>query len=191
MTLLPPRRFGALVLFASFVAGCSSVEGSVGIEPVTYDTSYSGPKGTLEVGSFSNSSSYLRGIFTGGPDRLGNQGRSILETHLARTNRFYLVSENSGLVITGQVMECGPGADGGAACEVRLNVVEAETSRVLYSVLGNGTHQLTDQEASAFRSTSGYDETVTSRILDQALGEAVGRLVAGLESGAWSPAADE
>ena len=33
----------------------------------------------------------MRGIFNDGQDRLGDQARTILKTHLQQTNRFYLL----------------------------------------------------------------------------------------------------
>jgi len=203
MTLLPTGRFGALVLFAFAAAGCNTVEGSLAIETPAYDTSYSGPKLALAVGRFSNSSSYLRGNFTGGPDRLGNQGRAILETHLARTNRFALDepgaavtdagiadTKTTHMMITGQMTALGPGAAESAIGEVRLNVVDTRTSRVLYSVRGEGAHELSEDEAARFRGTSAYDGMVVGQVLDRALGVAVGELVSGLERGEWGLESD-
>jgi curli biogenesis system outer membrane secretion channel CsgG len=54
-------------------------------------TAYSGERYTLVVGKFENRSTYLRGIFSDGVDRLGSQSKTILKTHLQETNRFVVV----------------------------------------------------------------------------------------------------
>ena len=106
-----------------------------------------------------------------------------------------------GLVVTGQVSELGPErpASTGATestesqthdtvrASVTLNVVDLATSRVVYSVGGEGQQALTADESATFRSSAGLDEAVTARVLDLALGEAVGHLVEGLERGDWLP----
>jgi curli biogenesis system outer membrane secretion channel CsgG len=35
-----------------------------------------------------NNSDYMRGLFTAGSDKLGNQANTILKTHLQQSNRF-------------------------------------------------------------------------------------------------------
>lgn len=54
-------------------------------------TPYSDERYTLVVGKFHNRSTYLRGIFSDGVDRLGSQSKTILKTHLQETNRFVVV----------------------------------------------------------------------------------------------------
>jgi len=61
----------------------------------TYGTSYTGPRSTLAVGRFANNSPYMRGIFSEGGDRLGDQAKTILKTHLSQTNRFDLVDRSN------------------------------------------------------------------------------------------------
>lgn len=58
-------------------------------------TVYSGPKSTLMVGKFDNRSSYLRGLFSDGVDRLGGQAKGILITHLQQTGRFNVVDRDN------------------------------------------------------------------------------------------------
>ncbi|MCH3728804.1 CsgG/HfaB family protein, partial [Campylobacter coli] len=47
-----------------------------------------GPRSPIAVGKFDNRSSYMNGIFSDGVDRLGNQSKTILITHLQQTGRF-------------------------------------------------------------------------------------------------------
>jgi curli biogenesis system outer membrane secretion channel CsgG len=61
----------------------------------SYGTAYSGPKYALSIGKFNNASPYMRGIFSEGPDQLGNQAKTILKTHLSQTGRFNLVDRDN------------------------------------------------------------------------------------------------
>ncbi len=66
----------ALVTLAALLtlAGCATSESSRVIEAQTvrtYNTSYSGPRYALVIGNFQNRSSYQRGLFSDGTDRLG------------------------------------------------------------------------------------------------------------------------
>lgn len=78
--------------------GCSTTEThrEVASEKVqSYGTSYSGKKHTLVVGKFENRSNYLQGLFSSNTDRLGNQAKTILKTHLQQTNRFKVVDREN------------------------------------------------------------------------------------------------
>ena len=80
------------------LAGCAATETSQALETrkvSSYNTNYSGPRYTLVVGAFQNRSSYQRGIFSDGTDRLGSQAKTILKSHLQQTNRFELVDRDS------------------------------------------------------------------------------------------------
>lgn len=56
---------------------------------------YSGPRAPIAVGKFDNRSSYMRGIFSDGVDRLGGQAKTILITHLQQTNRFNVLDRDN------------------------------------------------------------------------------------------------
>jgi len=90
--MLPLRPL--LVVFAgTLLFGCAT-ETHRAVTPTRTDaagTSYSGDRYTLVVGKFHNRSTYLRGIFSDGVDRLGSQSKTILKTHLQETNRFVVV----------------------------------------------------------------------------------------------------
>ena len=49
----------------------------------------------IAVGKFDNRSSYMRGIFSDGVDRLGGQAKTILITHLQQTNRFNVLDRDN------------------------------------------------------------------------------------------------
>lgn len=50
---------------------------------------------SIIVGNFQNRSNYLRGLFSSNTDRLGNQAKTILHTHLQQSNRFKLLDRQS------------------------------------------------------------------------------------------------
>jgi curli biogenesis system outer membrane secretion channel CsgG len=56
---------------------------------------YNGPKSSLAVGKFDNRSSYLRGLFSDGVDRLGGQAKTILIGHLQQTGRFSVMDRDN------------------------------------------------------------------------------------------------
>jgi len=85
------------VAVAGLLAGCAT-ESHKTLQPqqvASAGTVYHGPKSTLTVGKFDNRSSYLRGLFSDGVDRLGGQGKSILITHLQQTGRFIVVDRDN------------------------------------------------------------------------------------------------
>ncbi len=49
----------------------------------------------MAVGKFDNRSSFMRGIFSDGVDRLGGQAKTILITHLQQTGRFSVVDREN------------------------------------------------------------------------------------------------
>lgn len=56
---------------------------------------YQGAKSPIAVGQFDNRSSYMNGIFSDGIDRLGNQSKTILITHLQQTGRFNVMDRSN------------------------------------------------------------------------------------------------
>jgi len=62
-----------------------------------------------------------------------------------------------------------------------------KTSEVLYSVQGAGEYALGNREVLGTGGTSGYDATLNGKVLNFSITDAVNKLVAGLESGQWSP----
>ena len=91
---------GKITLFVTLiflVSGCATqTQRKVEIVPVeTNKTVYSGPKSTLVLGEFNNRSNYMQGLFSSNIDKLGNQGKTILKTHLQQTNRFKVVDRDN------------------------------------------------------------------------------------------------
>ena len=75
-----------------------------------------------------------------------------------------------------------------AYAKVSLNVVNVQTSEVVYSSQGAGEYSLCNREIIGFGGTASYDSTLNGKVLDLAIREAVNNLVNGIESGAWRPA---
>ena len=81
----------ALAALALGPAGCA-MESHQTLQPpqvTSAGTAYQSPKSTLVVGKFDNRSSYLRGLFSDGVDRLGGQAKGILVTHLQQTGALH------------------------------------------------------------------------------------------------------
>jgi curli biogenesis system outer membrane secretion channel CsgG len=72
-----------------------------------------------------------------------------------------------------------------AYSKVGLNVVNAETSEVVFSVQGAGEYALSNREVVGFGSTASYDSTLNGKVLDLAIREAVNRLIEGIDKGDW------
>jgi curli biogenesis system outer membrane secretion channel CsgG len=79
----------------------------------------------------------------------------------------------------------GRGHNQMAYSKVSINVVDARTSQVVHSVQGAGEYALSDREVVGFGSTSGYDSTLNGKVLNLAITDAVNKLVASVEAGAW------
>lgn len=105
-------------------------------------------------------------------------------------------------VITGDVTEFGRKETGDRAlfgilgrgksqvayAKVALNIVNVNTSEVVYSSQGAGEYALSNREIIGFGGTASYDSTLNGKVLDLAIREAVNNLVTGMEHGEWIPA---
>lgn len=214
---------GSMVVAACLVQGCAT-ESSRSLEVAkveSYSQPYQGVRSLIAVGKFDNRSNYMNGIFGDGVDRLGNQAKTILMTHLQQTGRFNVldrtnmdeIKKEAGIqgkaqnlkgadyVVTGDVTEfgrketgdhqlwgiLGKGKSQVAYAKVALNVVNVNTSEVVYSSQGAGEFELSNREVIGFGGTASYDATLNGKVLDLAIREAVNNLVKGIESGAWQP----
>lgn len=223
---MAPIRLSLFALAAATLSlsGCA-VEQSRSLEVTqvaSASSTYTGVQSPVAIGKFDNRSSYMRGIFSDGVDRLGGQAKTILITHLQQTGRFAVMDrdnmaetkQEAGLgrraqtlkganyILTGDVTEfgrkevgdrqlfglLGRGKSQIAYAKVNLNVVDVQTSQVVFSAVGAGEYSLSNREVIGFGGTAGYDSTLNGKVLDLAIREAVNKLVAGVESGAWRPA---
>lgn len=140
----------AITLAITFLGGCSTTETHRTVEPQkvkSYATNYQGIKTTLVVGKFENRSNYLQGLFSSGSDRLGNQAKTILKTHLQQTNRFNIVDrENLAEIereanlrgLTQEIKGARYTVSGGVSEFGRKNVGDQQ----LFGILGSGKTQI-------------------------------------------------
>ncbi|MGY0197557.1 CsgG/HfaB family protein [Leptothrix sp. BB-4] len=211
----------AASIFLTLIQGCATESSrSVAIQQVEgASRPYVGVRAPIAVGKFDNRSSYGRGMFSDGVDRLGGQAKTVLITHLQQTNRFNVLDRDNlqearqeatfkgtaqtikgaDYVVTGDVTEfgrkdvgdkqlfglLGRGKEQVAYAKVSLNVVNITTSEVVYSAQGAGEFSLSNREVLGTGGTAGYDATLNGKVLDLAIREAVNRLTAGIDSGAW------
>jgi curli biogenesis system outer membrane secretion channel CsgG len=220
------RAFSACAVAACaavLLGGCATeTSTALPVQQVkSVDQPYHGPRAPIAVGKFDNRSSYLRGVFSDGVDRLGGQAKTILITHLQQSNRFNVLDRDNmseirqeaaikgqeqrlkgaDYVVTGDVTEfgrkevgdqqlfgiLGRGKSQVAYAKVNLNIVNIATSEVVFSSAGAGEYALSNREVIGFGGTASYDSTLNGKVLDLAMREAVEKLVAGIDSGAWKP----
>ncbi|WP_180988472.1 CsgG/HfaB family protein [Pseudomonas protegens] len=108
---------------------------------------WTGARVPMAVGKFDNRSSYMRGIFSDGVDRLGGQAKTILITHLQQTNRFNVLDrDNMGEIqqeaaIKGQVQKL-KGADFVVTGDVTEFGRKETGDHQLFGILGRGKTQV-------------------------------------------------
>lgn len=74
-----------------------------------------------------------------------------------------------------------------AYAKVRLNVVQVQTSEIVYATQGAGEYSLSQREVLGFGGTAGYDATLNGKVLDLAIRDSVNKLVSDLDNGVWAP----
>jgi curli biogenesis system outer membrane secretion channel CsgG len=134
---------------AVWLAGCAT-ESHQAVEvhkPAAAATVYSGPKNALVVGKFDNRSSYMRGLFSDGVDRLGGQAKTILVGHLQETGRFTVMDrENLDEIAREAKLKGREQALKGADVAITGDVVEFGRKEVgdqqLFGILGSGKKQV-------------------------------------------------
>ncbi|AYN93230.1 hypothetical protein EAW52_04240 [Pseudomonas sp. LTJR-52] len=85
------------ISFSALMSGCATEESrTLEVAKVTSAQSvYQGVRQPVSVGKFDNRSSYMRGLFSDGVDRLGGQAKTILVTHLQQSNRFNVLDRDN------------------------------------------------------------------------------------------------
>lgn len=131
------------------LSGCATESHRV-IEPETVSqaaTPYTGTRYTVVVSNFDNRSSYGRGLFSDGVDRLGNQAQTILETDLQQTGRYNVVDRNNMAEIAREAKLRGVNqALQGAQVAITGDVTDFGRKTTgdtqLYGILGSGKKQV-------------------------------------------------
>jgi curli biogenesis system outer membrane secretion channel CsgG len=142
-------RLAFVTSLAFVITGCAT-ESHKAVEPqktVSSRTPYTGPKAVLMVGKFDNRSSYLRGLFSDGVDRLGGQAKTILIGHLQETGRFNVLDRDNMEEIAREAKLKGQEQKlKGADYAITGDVVEFGRKEVgdtqLYGILGSGKQQV-------------------------------------------------
>jgi curli biogenesis system outer membrane secretion channel CsgG len=138
-----------LLTLAAILCGCAteSHQAVQAERPATAAIAYAGPRSPVAVGKFDNRSTYMRGLFSDGVDRLGGQAKTILIGHLQQTGRFDVLDrdnmeenareaqlsgrqqhlQGAAVIITGDVVEFGRKETG---------------DEQLFGILGNGKQQV-------------------------------------------------
>ncbi|NHZ78935.1 hypothetical protein F2P44_06530 [Massilia sp. CCM 8695] len=95
LALARPLLIGVCILSA--LAGCATESSRAVTLPTVASASrpYTGVRSLIAVGRFDNRSSFQRGIFSDGVDRLGSQAKTILIAHLQQTNRFNVLDRDN------------------------------------------------------------------------------------------------
>lgn len=138
----------ALAVLAT-LAGCAT-EDSRTIVPqqtVAAVRPYAGVRQQISVGKFDNRSTFMRGIFTDGVDRLGSQAKTILVSHLQQSNRFSVLDrENMSEIKQEAAIANKAQALKGARYVITGDVTEFGRKEVgdhqLFGILGRGKQQV-------------------------------------------------
>lgn len=152
MLLNTSKPFKAAMIAALTVvtiSGCASTTSKVIETPTvaSYNTTYSGEKSKLVVGNFVNRSSFQNGIFSTGQDRLGNQAKTTLMSHLQQTNRFSVLDRDNMKALAEEAKHAGATQSiVGAKFVITGDVTEfgrkAIGDKQLFGLLGKGKSQI-------------------------------------------------
>ena len=148
----PLRMFKSLwpaAVLAAALVGCATESHQAVQVPTTQAAvrPFSGPKSSLVIGKFDNRSSYMRGLFSDGIDRLGGQAKTLLMEHLQQTGRFDLMDRDNMDEIAREAKLRGKEqAVKGADYAVTGDVTEFGRKEVgdqqLFGILGSGKKQI-------------------------------------------------
>ncbi|WP_120971843.1 CsgG/HfaB family protein [Comamonas sp. lk] len=149
--LRTPLALAALALVSAplFLTGCAT-ESSQSLSVAQTQSaarSYQGVRRPIAVGKFDNRSSYLRGAFSDGADRLGSQAKTILLSHLQQTNRFNVLDRDNMAEIKQEAAIQGTaqqlkGADYVVTGDISEFGRKETGDKQLFGVLGRGKTQV-------------------------------------------------
>lgn len=138
-----------LATAAVIMAGCTTESHRAMETPqsASAQTSYGGPKSALVIGKFDNRSTYMRGLFSDGVDRLGGQAKTILIAHLQQSGRFNVLDRaNMEEIAQEAKLKAQKQSIKGADFAITGDVVEfgrKETGDIqLFGILGSGKKQV-------------------------------------------------
>ncbi|MEY4980173.1 MAG: hypothetical protein RLZZ352_2443 [Pseudomonadota bacterium] len=140
----------ALGLGAALLVGGCATESSRAIvvqKTQAAATAYSGPRVSVAIGKFDNRSTFMRGVFSDGNDRLGSQAKTLLVAHLQQSQRFAVLDRDN-LNESGQEakLQGASQAIRGASYVVTGDISEFGRKEVgdmqFFGVLGRGKKQV-------------------------------------------------
>jgi curli biogenesis system outer membrane secretion channel CsgG len=108
---------------------------------------YTGVRLPVSVGKFDNRSSFMRGVFSDGVDRLGSQAKTVLISHMQQSQRFAVLDRDN-MAETAQEAKLQGSAQKltGAAYVVTGDITEFGRKEVgdqqLFGLLGRGKTQV-------------------------------------------------
>lgn len=145
-----PRLASVVILAALALAGCAATESSRTLEVQQTQAAakpYSGPRVPVSVGKFDNRSSFMRGVFSDGVDRLGSQAKTSLIAHLQQSQRFSVLDrDNLGETRQEAQFQQASQATRGADYVITGDIVEFGRKEIgdkqLFGVLGRGKTQV-------------------------------------------------
>jgi len=134
-------------------------------KPAAAHIAYSGVRAPIAVGKFDNRSTYMRGLFSDGVDRLGGQAKTILVGHLQETGRFDVLERDNMEENAREAQLSGRQQKlQGAAVIITGDVVEfgrKETGDVqLFGILGSGKQQVAYSKV-----TLNVVDVITSKVI--------------------------
>lgn len=148
-TRLQSLAIAAALSLPMLLSGCATESSqALAVQQTQVSTkAYNGARSPIAVGKFDNRSSYLRGVFSDGVDRLGSQAKTILITHLQQTNRFNVLDRDNMAEIKQEAAIQGAAQKlKGADFVVTGDVTEFGRKEVgdhqLFGILGRGKTQV-------------------------------------------------
>lgn len=137
------------IVFVLLCTGCAMESSrSLQVEKVQgASTAYTGVRVPITVGKFDNRSSFMRGVFSDGVDRLGSQAKTTLVSHLQQSQRFSVQDrDSSGETSQEAKLQGRTQTLRGAAFVVTGDVSEFGRKDVgdqqLFGILGRGKSQI-------------------------------------------------
>lgn len=142
-------KAGLTIVVVLALAGCATESSrSIQVEKVQAAAApYSGTRIPVSIGKFDNRSSFMRGVFSDGVDRLGSQAKTTLVAHLQQSQRFSVLDRDN-LAETGQEAKLQGTAQKlrGASFVITGDISEFGRKDVgdmqLFGILGRGKKQV-------------------------------------------------
>lgn len=162
-----PRSFALLASATCALSGCAteSHQALPIAKPAAASVAYTGARSPIAVGKFDNRSTYMRGLFSDGVDRLGGQAKTILIGHLQESGRFDVLDRDNMEENAREAQLAGKQQKlAGAAVIITGDVVEfgrKETGDTqLFGILGSGKQQVAYSKV-----TLNVVDVITSKVI--------------------------